>query len=222
MSKSRLAGYLATTGLLFTKPLKEVEDNGRPAAMLGLVTAPCNHGHFRMRSKIKDGKSPRRRCKNRENNCVLLTLKNLQDCWAMVFISKVRVNGAGQWTTLCWAPLQEWGGTTEPWRQNIPGGPEILRGVLRVQGHRHNTNTLFAFCSLCLIKVYIESVFRSFHDFAVTTDYMQEQMWASGAFSSARHWKHFQECPRNVVFWVNFYRYILFMLSCNRFLINCK
>lgn len=63
----------------FRKPFKEVEDNHCPAAMLGLVTAPCNHGHFRTRSKIKDGKSPRR-CKNRENNCVLLTLKSLQDC----------------------------------------------------------------------------------------------------------------------------------------------
>lgn len=51
------------------------------------------------------------------------TLKNLLDCWATVFISKVRVNTADQRSPLCWTPLQRWGGTAESWWQNILGGP---------------------------------------------------------------------------------------------------
>lgn len=36
------------------------------------------------------------------------------------------------------------------------GGLEIPTGVLRVQDHLHDTNTSFAFYSLCLTKAYIE------------------------------------------------------------------
>ena len=72
--KEQICWVFGNDSFAFTKPLKAVKDNCSHATILMTATLqPCNHRDL---AETKDGKSPRRRCKNRDP----LTLSICQMC----------------------------------------------------------------------------------------------------------------------------------------------